>query len=437
VRSHAVLAVWLTVGLLSAGCAQVVVGKPNAVAEPSSFARVDTAQTAVAALQAFWRTQFPASFAEPWRDITHFVPVHARDRDVPCVSSAADVADQAFYCPSADAVVWDADGLIPQVERDDGATAVLVVLAHEVGHAVQTRLGVDDRQAKQPARYPTILLEAMADCYAGVALNHFVQQPPPGLSLGADGRDQAMASLIAFRDPLGVSPRDSAAHGDAFDRVSAFQDGYDGSATTCAGMTTANHPFTQRTFGSATDQARQGNLPPDQLLSGIAESAPAFFTQSAAAAGASGWQAPSLSGAAGGCAAAEQGAVAWCGAGGPIVVDRSALAGIEDKFGDYAGATLIAGRYGIAMLDALGRPVTGGAAGAAATCLAGAYTGSLFTARGAFTLSPGDLDEAVEVLLAQDWTARDAQGAADPAEHGYDRIDHFRAGVFGGAKSCL
>ncbi|HEY0816502.1 MAG TPA: neutral zinc metallopeptidase, partial [Pseudonocardia sp.] len=356
------------------------------------------------------------------------------DRDAPCVSRAADVADQAFYCPSGDAVVWDADGLIPKVEREDGATAVLVVLAHEIGHAVQTRLGVDELQARQPARYPTILLEAMADCYAGVALAHFAQQPPPGLSVGTD---QAVAALIAFRDPLGVSPRDSAAHGNAFDRVSAFQDGYDGSATSCSGMTTASHPFTQRAFGSATDKARHGNLPPDQLLEGVEASAPAFFTGVAASAGATGWQAPSLGPAAAGCAVAAQGPAAWCGRGEPVVVDRPALAALEEKFGDYAGATLVADRYGLAVLDALGRPVTGSAAGAAATCLAGAYTGGLFTAGDALTLSPGDLDEAVQVLLEQDWADRDAKGAADAAEHGYERIDHFRTGVFGGAKACL
>lgn len=440
-RTRAVLAAWLAVGMVLSGCAQVVVGRPSAAPGASGTARAaiaqtDVAQAAVAALQAFWRTEFPAAFGRPWRDISHFVPVHAHDRGVPCVSSAAEVADQAFYCPTADSVVWDADGLIPQVEHDDGPTAVLIVLAHEVGHAVQTRLGVDDLQTRQPTRYPTILLEAMADCYAGVTLAHFVQQPPSGLSLGDDERDQAVAALIAFRDPLGVSPRDSAAHGDAFDRVSAFQDGFDGSATSCSGMTTANHPFTQRAFGSATDRARQGNLPPEQLLSGIAESAPAAFTSLAAEAGATGWQAPSL-GAATDCAAADQGPAAWCGPGEPIVVDRPSLAAVEEKFGDYAGATLIASRYGLAVLDALGRPVTGSTAGAAATCLAGAYTGGLFNARDTFTLSPGDLDEAVQVLLEQDWAERDARGAVDTTEHGYDRIDHFRTGVFSGAKACL
>ncbi len=436
-RSARALVVALVLGLLSAGCAQAVPGRPSAAPAPAAFARADVAETAVDALQAFWRKQFPVSFGRPWRDISRFVPVHARDRTVPCVPSAADVAGQAFYCPSADAVVWDADGLIPQVAREDGPTGVLVVLAHEVGHAVQTRLGIDALQARQPSRYPTILLEAMADCDAGVAIAHFTQQPPSGLPLGAAERDQAMAALVAFRDPLGVSPRDTAAHGNAFDRVSAFQDGYDGGAATCAGMTTSNHPFTQRAFGSGADEARRGNLPPEQLLDGVGKDAPVAFARIAASAGASGWQAPVLRTAATRCAAAEQGPAAWCPDDNAVVVDRTALASLEDRFGDYAGATLIASRYGLAVLDALHRPVTGPAAGAAAICLAGAYTRGLLNADGAFTLSPGDLDEAVEVLLGQDWAGRDAQGAANPAEHGYERIDRFRAGVSGGAPACL
>ena len=202
-------------------------------------------------------------------------------------------------------------------------------------------------------------------------------------------------------------------------------------------MTTANHPFTQRAFRSAADAARRGNLTPTQLLDGVRASAPPSFTAIAAAANDAGWQAPPLRTATNDCPVADQGPVAWCAADTAVVVDKPALAAVENQFGDYAGAALIASRYGLATLEALGRPTTGTAAGAKATCLAGAYTGGLYTARGASALSPGDLDEAVEVLLAQDWAARDAKGATDPAEHGYERIDHFRAGVLGGAAACL
>lgn len=438
VRTARALVVALAAGLLLAGCTQAVSGQPSAAPGASRIAaapvaNADVAQTVVTALQEYWRAQFPAAFGRPWRDIARFLPVHARDRGVPCVSSTADVAGQAFYCPSADAVIWDADGLIPEVLRAAGPTGVLVVLAHEVGHAVQTRLGVDAFQARQPSRYPTILLEAMADCDAGVALAHFAQSPPPGLALGADERDQAMSALIAFKDPLGVEPGDSGAHGNAFDRVSAFQDGYDGAATTCAAMTTTNRAFTQRAFGSRADAARRGNLPVDQLLGGVGADAPGAFTRIAAAAGLSGWQAPVLRTAAGRCAVATQGPAAWCPADNAVAVDRVAVAELEDRFGDFAGATLIASRYGLAVLDALHRQATG----AGAICLAGAYTGGLLNADGTFTLSPGDLDEAVEVLLVQNWAGRDAAGAADPGQHGYERIELFRKGVLGGARACL
>ena len=45
--------------------------------------------------------------------------------------------------------------------------------------------------------------------------------------------------------------------------------------------------------------------------------------------------------------------------------------------------------------------------------------------------------EAVEVLLDQNWAGRDTAGAADPQQHGYERIALFRKGVVGGAQACL
>ena len=181
------------------------------------------------ALQDFWRAQFPAAFGRPWTDITGFVPVRTTQPGAstpPCLRRAADLADQAFYCPAADVVAWDADRLLPQQVEKFGAAGAVVVIAHEVGHAVHRRLGIDAQRARNPARYPTILLESMADCFAGVALAHFVDQPVDGLPIGLDERDQALLALVGFRDPLGVDAGDASAHGNAFDRVSAFQTGY-------------------------------------------------------------------------------------------------------------------------------------------------------------------------------------------------------------------
>ena len=219
---------------LLAACAEAVPGSATAAPEPlpapvaastplpapdSSLSPDEIGATTVDALQQFWRAEFPATFGRPWTDLAAFVPVRTTDRGTPpppCLRRAADLADQAFYCPSADIVAWDADQLLPQQVQKFGTAGAVVVLAHEIGHAVHNRLGLDQQRARDPARYPTILLEAMADCYAGVALAHFVQQPTSGLPIGLDDRDRALLALVGFRDPVGV---DAARRGRARQRV--------------------------------------------------------------------------------------------------------------------------------------------------------------------------------------------------------------------------
>lgn len=428
----AVVCLALAVGT---GCARTVPGRASAApgAATAAIAAAPPADLSdeTASLQQFWRRAYPAAFGRPWSDIRRFVPVHAASPGAatpPCVERAADLDGQAFYCPAADAVVWDADGLLPEIRREFGTAGVAVVLAHEVGHAVQTRLGIDGAQARDPAAYPTILLEAMSDCYAGATVTQ--------LSPAVGPRDTAMLALVGFRDPVGVGPSDASAHGNAFDRVSAFQDGATGGPALCAAMTVAGRAFTERRFGSAADQARGGNLPLAQLLPAVESDARRWFT-ALAAPRAPGWQAPALptgpGGACSGPGLTGQGPARFCAADGSIDVDRPGLAALEDRFGDYAAATVVAGRYAMAALTATGRP----ADGSTAICLTGAYTARLLDPSGSFTLSPGDLDEAVQVLLAADWAARSPQGTVEISADGFDRVTWFRRGVRQGAASCL
>ncbi|WP_433289164.1 neutral zinc metallopeptidase [Pseudonocardia sp. CA-142604] len=440
----ALLAVALSV--LVAGCTQAVPGhaRPapqhpaaSVAATPGSLpATGDVTADATAALQEIWRSAFPAAFGRAWTDIARFEPVHTANAAAPaptCVDRVADLVGQAFYCPAADAVVWDADTLVPDLHRRFGSAGVTVALAHEVGHAVQTRLGIDEAQSREPRRYPAILLETMADCYAGAAFAQPGLESVGGLATDAPVADDALLALVGFRDPLGVEPGDDSAHGNAFDRVSAFQDGFRDGAARCAAMTTENRVFTQRRFGSAADRARGGDLPLPLLLDAVQHDAVGWF-----GALAPGRNVPPLNGAVcpvhGGTA---QGPVLFCPADGGLSIDRSALAAVHREVGDFAGVTLVASRYGVAVLGALGLATEGPAAGAAAVCLAGAYTAALMEPGRGFTLSPGDLDEAVQVLLTHDWAARDAEGDVDSAEHGFERVARFRAGLLDGPGSCL
>ncbi|TQM42972.1 putative metalloprotease [Pseudonocardia cypriaca] len=446
-RAATLVATLVVAVLVLASCSQVVSGSaqptPAAASAPATraiAAQADppgrVADATTRALQDFWRAELPAAFGREWRDISTFIPVEVQDPAAPpppCVNRTADVADQAFYCPAADVVAWDADGLIPALHERFGPVGVAVVLAHEVGHAVQNRLGVDAEQSRDPQRFPTILLESMADCYAGAALARFAEEPVAGLPVGLQERDRAMQALVGFRDPIGVAASDESAHGNAFDRVSAFQDGWNEGATLCAGMTIDNRPFTQRRFASEADLARAGNLPLRELLAFVERDAAEFFGGLAP-----GWDPPQLS-TGGACPVPElaaQGPAAYCRDDGGVAVDVAALEGLHDEVGDFAAATVVAGRYGLAMLDAGGQSPVGRPAGAATTCLTGAYTGRLFDAADGFQLSPGDLDEAVQVLLAADWVARDAAGVSDPADHGFERIGRFRTGLLEGPGAC-
>ena len=54
------------------------------------------------------------------------------------------------------------------------------------------------------------------------------------MHLSSDDLDTALAGLLTLSDPSGIDGAQDGAHGNGFDRVGAFQDGYEGGAETCA-----------------------------------------------------------------------------------------------------------------------------------------------------------------------------------------------------------
>jgi hypothetical protein len=402
------------------------------------------ASDVVAGVEQFWREQFPVQFGRRWVNIRDFEAVDPGNAAVPapCLHRALDLADQALYCSRLDTVAWDRVGLLPKLHGRYGDGAVLVALAHEIGHAVQDRLGIDAAaQVREPDRYPTILLEAMADCFAGVVVRAAVDGRITTLRMTPADLDRAMRALLSFRDPVGVAISRTA-HGDAFDRASAFQDGYRNGAANCAGMTVRNQTFTQRGYTSLSDIMQGGNLTLDQLLTSMAPDANAWFSGLVTSRGGR-WRTPLVSvPVVSRCAApnvTRQGPARYCPGSGAVTTSAADLAKVHDGLGDY--------RYALAALDALGRPVRGDSAGRTAVCLTGAYTRALLdrstggtagdtVGQGGFELSPGDVDEAVQELLDQDFAARDASGLAPNGDLGFERIEQFRAGTLGGPERC-
>jgi predicted metalloprotease len=424
-------------------------GPPGSIAPPATVqggagtASDRLAATVVAGVEQYWRDRFPTEFGRRWVNIRAFHAVDPRDAraQAPCLRRTLDLANQALYCPRLDTVAWDRTGLLPRLRARYGDGAVLVALAHEIGHAVQDRLDIDvSYQLREPDRYPTILLEAMADCFAGVVVHAAVNGELPAITMTGRDLDRALGALLTFRDPVGMTAGPNA-HGDAFDRASAFLDGFQNGAQRCATMSMRNQTFTQRGFTSPSDAARGGDLSLRDLLRVMAPDARAWFGRLVTDRGHP-WQPPELAVTSTGCSASgatEQGPVRYCPATGAVTASADQLAPVYGARGDYAGGALVASRYALAALGALGRSVRGPDAGRAAVCLTGAYTRALFdrgSAGSAFGLSPGDIDEAVDELISQDFAARDAAGRPPPGDLGFRRIEQFRAGALGGPGGC-
>jgi predicted metalloprotease len=456
------VAIFVALALVLSSCTSEVVGQPVAAGdvlttgEPGEPRGVDPAfvrntdfgdidrlaATVITDVQRYWQETFPTVFGKEWEDLRGgFYSVDTADPAAPaapCTSKPSDVEGNAFYCPTADIIAWDRTALLPVLRDRFGEAAVMIVLAHEMGHAVQRRSGVAvGGSGQDQERYPTIAVEAMADCYAGAFVKWVTEGKATHLRIERSGLDPALEALVSFRDPVGTSQADEGAHGDAFDRVSAFQDGFEQGSKLCAGMTALNRQFTLRGFTTSDDLANGGNLPFEQMLQEMSTDLNTYFTGEVERLGKR-WRQPTLrqTGFTPRCpdTQKDQGPAAFCQANGNIDYAGGGLGDLHAEIGDYATGTLLASRFGLAALAAVDKPLNGEQAQRAITCLAGAYTGVLITRRNGFSLSPGDLDEAMQVLLRFDYAARDAEGNATGT--GYERVAAFRIGTLNGFSSC-
>ncbi|CAM3659702.1 neutral zinc metallopeptidase [Kibdelosporangium persicum] len=402
------------------------------------------AGTVVKDVEKFWEETFPATFDnKPWQPLRGgYYSVDTSDKAAPappCTDQASDVEGNAFYCPSADIIAWDRASLLPVLKERFGEASVMLVLAHEMGHAVQRRAGITQAaQRSDPQRYPTILLESQADCYAGAFVRWVSDGKADRLQLDRTALDPALEAMVLFRDPVGTEQTAQGAHGDAFDRVSAFQDGFEKSAKLCSEISVDNRTFTQRGFLSEQDQATGGNLPFEDTLKQLEPDVNAYMQAELSKLGKQ-WPNPKLDRVTSTprCGQGDQGPVAYCPDDRTIDVQtRGRLAELHTKIGDWSTGTIISSRYAIAALAALGKPLTGADAQRSALCVSGSYSKFLLNRQGnnVFALSPGDMDEAVQVLLGFDFPARDLDGEA-PAT-GFERVAAFRTGAVDGINAC-
>ena len=78
---------------------------------------------------------------------------------------------QRLLLPAGDGIVFDSSALVPVLLGSYGTAGLAAAFAHEFGHAVQAQVGPTQQdRLRDPDRYPSILIEAQADCDAGAFL---------------------------------------------------------------------------------------------------------------------------------------------------------------------------------------------------------------------------------------------------------------------------
>mgnify|MGYP000967727058 CR=1 FL=1 len=167
------------------------------------------------------------------------------------VNSACGFAEAAagpFYCPGDQKVYIDL-GFYEELRRRfkaPGDFAQAYVIAHEVGHHVQTLLGVADKVQQFKEANPRqanpiqVRMELQADCLAGVwaHLNNQIKNrlQPGDVEEGLNAAAQIGDDMIQKQTQGYVVP-ESFTHGSAAQRVKWFKLGFD------TGDPTAHDPF--------------------------------------------------------------------------------------------------------------------------------------------------------------------------------------------------
>lgn len=391
---------------------------------------------AIADLQDYWGKEFPKLYGKDYEPVKGgFYAVIPSSGDLPpCASSADEISGNAFYCSTKDVVAWDAEGLLPKLKDKYGDFVIPVVLAHEWGHAIQGRSNFTAR---------TVTKELQADCFAGAWSKHAKEDNV--FKVTAADLDTALAGILDLRDTPGTSNIDPNAHGSGFDRVSAFQDGFDNGVEKCKDYRDDEPMVLELPFNDAQDEASGGDAPYDSIVNGVPYDIEDYWTHVyPEIAHGKAWVplksiepfAPNNPPVCGG-QPAEGFVLFYCVPDDYVAWDNvKAMPRVYDQGGDYAVSALLATQWGLAALTRLDDKSDEKTSTLRGDCLAGGYTASVILHNRADTstwsISPGDLDEGIKALLVFR-----GEGDVERQGAGWARVKAFREGVINGAEGCL
>ena len=356
----------------------------------------------------------------------------------------------AFYCPLGDFIVYDdgENGLLAQLAAEFGAATIGIVLAHEYGHAVQSRTGA------LQLNLPTVATEQQADCIAGAWAGRAAAGNAPGVPFTDDDIRAGLISMITVQDPVGIDPTAPGGHGSGFDRVGAFQAGFQQGLGLCGGLIDDPLPLTPLQFLSQDDIANEGNAPfgfeenelfglliPELNLlfdNDLDGEFPDFEPLTLVSV-----QAVTEIECVSPFGLFELG-VELCSATNTVYLNEPVARERYNEFGDFAVGYLLGVAWAEHAQLTNGSGLRGEERQLRNDCLVGAWvrtvipdptTGELPTPRDpgrGSSISPNDLTEAIQtaIVIGDPTSATDVLGSA------FEKIDSFRQGALGGFVAC-
>jgi predicted metalloprotease len=416
---------------------------PQASSTSAHAAYERAVAASIASIQSYWKAEFPSLYGAkyqtvPSKRIFAAEPGVALPRCQGHKVSYQDAKGNAFYCYGDNFIAYDDVQLFPQLYENFGAFSIALVLAHEWGHAIQDRADNDEQ--------PTIYKELQADCFAGAWTR--AQQDDGGTpKLEPGDLESSLAALLTFRDVPGTSPDDPSAHGSAFDRVSAFQEGFESGTERCSAYFDTPPLVVELPFTSETDAASGGQVAAAEVIPLAVDLLNDFYSQVEPA-----FQPLSIDDvikfdssdrstipSCGGTKLAAKQAknrVFYCIDDKYLAFDEPFLQQIYDEIGDFGVASLIANPFATRVQVIQGQQDVGAndlATVLQADCYSGGWTAAFYNGYlNGGSLSPGDLDEFVQAFLVYSR----ARGVAADVPITFVRVGYFRRGFFGGYQSC-
>jgi predicted metalloprotease len=399
----------------------------------------ETLEATAGSLREFWHTELSRIYHHRFEDLAG--GIQPKTEDSPpwtCNGERVtyhDIRGNAFYCGGRDDdyIAYDASYLMPRLNKSFGALTPAVVLAHEFGHAVQHRAQVDA---------PSVVIELQADCFAGAWVAYAQTSASDPVTVDEAALDSSIRAIPLLRDQPGTAATNPKAHGLGFDRVNAFQTGYESGADRCATFPNGNVVVTELPFRTPAELQTGGDLDFGAAVPFFVGHLDSYWAAVLPQIpGAPAYQRPTRHPAPStplpDCAAHlgydRDAVTAYCAPSNTVSWATAPLARLHAAIGDMATGTALSETWAKPAQTQADLATTGTPAELQRVCFTGAWISAIASDGSPVRLSPGDVDEALFTVLSP--LSKDEADAVQNTS--FERADAFRTGLLDGLPACL